>query len=131
MSTEYNYVHDNEILSYCVDIQNNKLEMSTKYYDKEKINIIFTDYIAHRFEYVTYTNIINHIEQTPVEKFIKKNKDMLEDGLRNAFPIFATSIESLQVYLEKNEQRIFEISSTLGLCGFVIAKEILIEVVAI
>ena len=131
MSTEYNYIHDNEILSYCVDVQNNKLEMATKYYDKEKTTIVFTDYIAHRFEYVTYTNIINSIEQTPVEDFFDKNKHLLEDGLRNAFPIFATSIEELRTYLKKNGQNIFEISSSIGLCGFIIAKEILIEVVAI
>ena len=129
MNTEYAYVHDNEILSYHVDVQNRKLEMSTKYYDKERITIIFTDCIAHRFEYVTYTNIINRIDQIPVGDFIEKNNDMLGDGVRNAFPIFAKSVNELLNYLEKNEQKIFEISSTLGLCGFVIAKEITIEVV--
>lgn len=124
---EYAYVHDNEILSYQVDICNKKLQMFTQYYDKEKTTITFTGLIGHRFENVTYQNLIFGISQIAIDYFINENKEILEKGLRFAFPIFAKSCEELRDYLIENEQRVFEISSTIGLYGFVIAKEILID----
>ena len=128
MNTEYSYIHDNEVLSYHVDIHNGKLEMLTKYADKERTMITFVGYIAHRFEYVTYRNIINHITQISIDDFVDRNSAVLEDGVRNAFPIFAKNCEELRDYLKKKEKKIFEISSTLGLSGFVISTDILIEV---
>ena len=128
---EYAYVHDNEILSYHVDIANKKLQISTEYCDKEKTLITFTGFIAHQFENVTYSNIIFGITQVHIDYFIDENKDMLEDGLKRYFPIYAKNCEELRTYLKENEQKVFEISSSLGLCGFVIAKEISIEVTAI
>ena len=128
---EYAYVHDNEILSYYVDICNKTLQISTKYCDKEKTLITFTGFIAHRFENVTYSNIILGITQVHIDYFINENMDMLNDGLRYAFPIFARNCEELRAYLKENEQKVFEISSSSGLSGFVIAKEISIEVTTI
>ena len=129
---EYAYVHDNEILSYHVDICNKQLKISTKYYDKEKTSISFTGLMAHHFEDVTYKNIINTISQISTDCFIDEHKDMLEKSLKRAFPIFAENCEYLKAYLEREEeQKIFKINSTLGLCGFVIAKAISIEVTAV
>jgi len=128
---EYAYVHDNEILSYNVDIFNKTLQISTKYYDKEKTLITFTDFIAHRFENVTYCNLIFGITQVSIDYFIDENRDMLEEGLKHAFPIYAKDCEYLRGYLKEKEQKVFEISSSLGLCGFIIAKDISIEVATI
>jgi len=126
---EYFGVHDNEIHSYHVDIRNRILQMDTQYYDKGKTRIVFTGVRAHRFENVTYCNIINRISQLSIDCFIDENEAFLEDSLRYAFPIYAESISALKAYLEENELKIFDICSNLGLCGFVIAKDIVIEVV--
>ena len=137
---EYAYVHDNEILSYHADIWNKKLQILTEYCDKEKILITFTGVIAHQFENVTYHNIISGITQCNIisgitqirmDYFIDKNKTMLDDRLKYAFPIYVKNCEELKTYLKENEQKVFEIKSSLGLCGFVIAKEISIEVTTI
>ena len=128
---EYAHVHDNEITSYYVDICNKTLKILTKYYDKDKTIITFTGFIAHRFEDVTYCNIIDSIMQITIDCFIDENKDMLEVGLKHAFPICANDCGYLREYLKEKEQKVFEISSSLGLCGFVIAKDILIEVTEI
>ena len=126
---EYANVHDNKILSYNVDIYNKKLQMLTQYYDREKTTITFTGFIAHQFDFVTYSNIIFSITQVSVDYFIDENTDALSEGLRYAFPISAKDCEDLRIYLKKNMQKVFEISSSLGLSGFVIAQEILIEVI--
>ena len=128
MNNEYKYVHDNEILAYHVDICNKILQLSTKYYDKEKTTITFTELLGHRFENVTYCNIISSITQISIDYFIDEEKKILEEGLRNAFPLCLKDSEELRAYLKDNEQKVFSIKSVLGLSGFVIAKEISIEV---
>jgi hypothetical protein len=121
------YVHDNKLISYQVDICNHTLQIFTQYQDTEKTSITFTGLTAHRFEYVTYCNIINGIYQLSIDYFINKNREMLEDSMRFSFPICAKTVEELSSYLKENEQKIFEIESVLGLSGFVIAKEISID----
>ena len=128
VNNEYAYVHDNTILSYNVDVYNMKLEMKTAYYDEEQTDITFTNLIGHRFENVTYSNIINSIKEISIDDFINQNKEMLENGFRYAFPICASDCEELRAHLHENKQRIFIISAVLGLCGFVIAKDISIDV---
>jgi len=130
MNEQYCNVHDNEILSYHVDIINKRLQLLTKYSDTEKTTITFNGLMGHRFENVTYCNIINRITQRSIDDFIDENRDMLEHGLRYAFPVFAENCEDFRTYLKEkeNDQKIFEISSTLGLCGFVIAEEIVFDI---
>lgn len=124
---EYANVHDNEILSYQVDICNKTLQIFTQYYDKEKTSITFTGLRGHRFENVTYMNVISSISQVTIDSFISENRDLLERGLQCAFPIAAKNCEALRAYLEKHKLKVFEIDSVLGLYGFVIASEISIE----
>jgi hypothetical protein len=124
MIKEYGHVHDNEILSYYVDIYNKKLQIFTKYYDTEQTTITFFGLMAHRFENVTYCNIIFDIIQISIDDFINNEKELLEYSIKYAFPICVKDCEELRNYLNKNEQNIFEINSSLGLSGFVIAKEI-------
>jgi len=127
MNNEYENIHDNEILSYFVDISNKILRLSTKYYDKEKTTITFTSLMCHRFENITYSNIIYGITMIPIDEFIDANKEMLEEGLKNAFPMCLKDCEELRGILKEDNQKIFYISSSLGLSGFVIAREICIE----
>ncbi len=125
---EYDGVHDNEIISYQVDLHNKTLQLFTKYQSAEKASILFTEVMAHRFEDVIYCNIINRISQLSIDYFINENRELLEESRKYAFPIYTDNIEALQSRLKEKELKIFQIDSTLGLCGFVIAKEILIEV---
>ena len=120
-------LHDNEILSYQVDIHNQSLRMQTKYYDKETCDIIFIGYIAHQFYNVTYSNVIDSIIQFSSDEYIDKNKEVFESGIKNAFPIFAENCNMLKDYLKKADQKIFEIHSIIGLSGFVIAQNIILK----
>lgn len=43
-------VHDNEMLSYKVDLQNDEITIHTKYDDTEETDIVFTDVFCHMFE---------------------------------------------------------------------------------
>ena len=105
--------------------------MFTKNYDDRLTIITFTEAITHRFNYVTYCNIIFGIEQLSTDYFIDAYREELEVGVHYGFPICAKNCEELKECLNKEVQKIFEISTLLGLVGFVIAKDISIEVTTV
>lgn len=125
---EFSHVHDNQINAYHVDIANKTLTLETIYYDKEKTDIVFTGLMAHSFENVIYCNIILDITQVTIDHYINSNKDQLAQSLRYAFPACFDSVDALKERLQKENYNIYEISSSLGLCGTVIAKDIAINV---
>ena len=124
---EYKYVHDNEILSYEVDVRNETLRLFTKYEDNEETVITFSGWLTHRLEDVGHCNIISDISRLSVDSFIDNNKEMLEEMIRY-LPLDVRGTEDFRKYLQNKEQKVFEITSVVGLSGFVIAKEILIDV---
>lgn len=124
---EYGYIHDNEIVSYEVDIYKKQLQIKTKYYDKEDTIITFEGLLGHHFQNVTYSNVIFNILQVSIDCFIEENKEELEIGMGAAFPIYGKSCETLREYLKERKLKVFIINAVLGLKGFVIAKEIFIK----
>ena len=123
----YSNVHDNEVLSYIVDIQNKVLTMYTKYLN-ENVTISFSGLGGHRFENVTYCNIVFSIEQICIDYFVDQNEAILEEGLKQAFPAAIRSCEELTVYLKRKSLKVFEIKSSLGLSGFIFAEDISVDV---
>jgi hypothetical protein len=123
---DYALVHDNEILSYLVEI-GSRLQLFTNYQDEEKTTITFEGLDGHYFKNVTYSNIIGAIRQVSIDFFINCYRDFLSESIIHAFPICATNLNALCEYLNKKDLKVFEIDAVLGLSGFVIAKEIIIE----
>lgn len=126
MIEEYPYIHDNLIISYQVIISD-RITIYTRYFETEETVITFRGLCAHHFKHVTYENRITNIYQASIDYFVGKYKELLEDGLRCAFPIFALSSDLLCEYLLKEELKVFIIDSSIGLSGFIIAKGINIE----
>lgn len=124
---EYGDIHDYEIISYNVDVYNNKLQIFTEYSEEEKKSITFTGVLAHHFEHVIYRNILFDVTQVTIDCFINTKEKLLEESLRYGFPTWSENIEELRTLLKKEQQKTFKIYSSLGLNGFVIAKEIFIE----
>jgi len=124
---EYTHVHDNEILSYSVDFNNKELRFSTKYYDMESTLIVFNGLLAHRFEYVTSYNVINSIIQVTIDDFIDEYGNQLGDNeFRASFHFNYLDAKDLREKLSEKQHKAFIIDSVSGLCGFVIAREVLI-----
>lgn len=120
------YLHDSVILNYTVDFKEKTLTINTED-DNFKINeVIFRNYLAHSFNNVVIDNIIFDIEEVSIENFIESNKKFLEDNIKYGFPSLHTNegMIGLKNALKDNEYKVFEISSSLGLNGFIIAKEV-------
>ncbi len=127
---QYSSIQDNQVLSYQVDIINRTLHLSTKSADgKNHVDITFSGVLSHRFEDVILSNLLYEISQFTIDYFIATNKEVINESLEYGYPAQKMdNIGALKDFLKKEKYKIFDITSTLGLCGEVIAKEIIIEV---
>lgn len=127
---QYPNIENNQVLSYQVDIINRTLRILTKSADgKNHIEITFTGVLSHRFEDVILSNLLYEISQFTIDYFIAANKEVINESLEYGYPAQKMdNIGALKDFLKKEKYKIFDITSTLGLCGEVIAKEISIEI---
>lgn len=118
-------VHDNIIQSYFVDFKNKTLKMDTCWENKENTTIEFTGLLAHKFENVINSNIIFGLYQTAIQSFIDEEKESLSESWKYAFPSMkARNCNELRKELENEQYKVFYFGSSLGLWGYVIAKDI-------
>ena len=120
-------VHDNTIKAYCVDFEAETLTLKTQYQSRtsgiiENTDVIFKDYLAHDFEYVQKGNMIFDIEEYPLSMFFERERDILEKGKSFCWPVYYKTEKELFDFFQANNYKIFEISSSYGLSGFVFAK---------
>ena len=121
-------VHDAHIREYRLDFQAHTLDMTVGWSNGSSVNVHFAGLLAHHFENVIETNILYDIEEISCSFFLQKREAFLKDKLRFGFPISRNdcrNMEQLEAYLQN--YRFFQIDSSLGLTGFVIAKDIQIE----
>ena len=121
-------VHDNLITSYCVDFEAETLVMKTFYHDHfdkniENTDIIFTGYLTHMFGNETKGSIIFDIEEYPLHLFLERESELLKDNKNYGWPISYKTESELVEFLQTHNYKIFEVASSYGLCGWVLAKE--------
>jgi archaellum component FlaF (FlaF/FlaG flagellin family) len=119
-------MHDNVIKSYCVDLENQKIVINTEYVHNNKTeitDIAFYNVTGHLFLNVTKNSILFDIINLPLEYFVEENKEILKDQENYGFPFDYTNDEELIEILNKNKQKYFEINSSYGLYGGIIAEE--------
>lgn len=121
-------LHDNEIQLYLVKIHERVLCLETVRTSGEKVIVEFTGLMAHNFSHVIATNIILDLIHVTIEYFIKRESEKLSELLRYNFP----SMKSREVYALKNElekegYKVFYLKASLGLNGYVIAKNVSVK----
>ena len=128
-------VHDNIIAAYHVDFENERLVLKTQfYYDgklRENTDVVFTGYFTHLFGNEHKGSVIFDIEEREPIHFYEREHELIEENRRYCWPINYQTPETkaeLLGFLQKNEYKVFEISSSYGLCGWVLAKQM--EIIA-
>lgn len=120
-------VHDNIILSYEVDLENEKIRMRTRSHHPElhgDTDILFSDVLAHSFDTPLQGSIIFDIDDVGLDYFISYNRDLLEKGKGQGWPIMYETDEELETKLIEGEYLYFVITSSYGLSGWVLAKKL-------
>ena len=123
------WVHDNIILSYHVDFENEVLAMKTHYtyYNDSKApentDVIFTGYLTHDFSNAMRRSIIFDIEKYPLDRFLEEARELLEERKNYWWPIKYKNEKELVEYLQANQYKVFSIYASIGLGGYVFAKQ--------
>ncbi|WP_252250315.1 hypothetical protein [Clostridium sp. ZBS13] len=118
-------IHDNEIVSYKVDLKNQKITIHTEDNDLKLIkstDIIFSDVLAHFFENQLNGSVIFDIGEYNINQFVNENSELLEKQKNYCWPIDYNTIEELTEKLLKDKYCYYVISSSYGLSGWVLAK---------
>lgn len=118
-------IHDNEIISYTVDLQKKKITFQTLGGKDNEVSVIieFIDVLAHLFESQLQGSILLDISQFEIGSFVKDNKELLEKQKDSAWPMYYEKREDLLEYILHENYNYYVISASYGLNGWVIAKE--------
>lgn len=116
--------HDNYILRYSANFEANTLCLDTKSASGQIVSLHFSHVIAHWFENIIQDNIILGIDEITINGFLELYQKLLLKTMNYGFPAHCSSLEQLCDYIKQEKIRVFVIDSSLGLCGFVLAKNV-------
>ena len=119
-------VHDNHILSYTVSSVERRIVIQTEYPHRdlhEFTDIIFDEVLAYHFTHDLFGSIIFDVAEVELRFFLKENAAMFEEGWRHGWPRgWNKAKEGIEVYVHGLEMRAFELCSSYGMDGWVLAK---------
>lgn len=118
-------IHDNVILSYEVNLQNDQIVIHTlKEAESKAIDIVFTDVFSHHFEHQLKGSIILALTEWDIPSFINGNAEMLQKGKSYGWPTRYESIDELQKELMEGKYRYISLLSSYGMNGWILAKHV-------
>jgi len=129
MSNKQISVHDNEIRSYKMVLPESTLIFETTY-QNENTTITFLNVLAYSFDGAWNQNIIFDIIPSKIEIFVDwyRNHKETQKPFEYGFPINGiTNADIMMDFLKREEYKYWEIDSSVGLNGFVIAKNFVIS----
>jgi hypothetical protein len=122
-------IHDNLLVSYEVQCERRTITLRTEYRVENKptefTNVVFEGVQGYHFENDAFGNIIFDVDNVPAEEFLKEyGAEISELRRMNGRPTWAADLDSAPKYLRKQGIKPYILSSSLGLSGWVLAKEI-------
>jgi hypothetical protein len=126
-------VHDNLLVSYEVQCDARTILLRTEHRVKneptEFVNVMFNGVEGYRFENDAFGNIVFDIETVALDQFLKEHSQEISESYRMAGAPgpWAANLETASGYLLEQGIRAFILSSSYGLSGWVLAREISIS----
>ena len=118
-------IHDNRVVSYEVDGERRRIIMHTRFEDREPVehtDLVFDGVLAYHLENDNFGNILFGVEEVPVPQLVASNRSLFEEGAAYAWPgPWNTSPEAALQHFQSAGAKAFEISSSYGLAGWVVA----------
>jgi len=122
-------VHDNLLVSYEVQCEGRTITLRTEYRQSDKptefTNVIFEGVQGYSFQNDAFGNIIFDLESISVDALLAQfGAEIAESHRMGGSPgPWAASLDSAKMYLSEREIRGFLLSSSYGLSGWILAKE--------
>ena len=119
-------IHDNHLVAYTVLAKEKRIIIQTEFRDREpheSTDVIFDDVVAYHFENDLFGTIIFDIEEVDLAALLKEHAAMFEEGWRYGWPRgWQKEKEEIEAFARRLEMRAFELSSSYGMSGWVIAR---------
>lgn len=119
-----NKVHDSKILSYQINFETLKIEMTIDTETGQQAKIVFHDICIYYFKDQLPGSILLDLVEEDINQFAHENKKVLETGKDYYWPIDYNQEEELIHYLQNNDYRYYKIQSSYGLNGWVLSKSV-------
>ncbi len=122
-------IHDNLLISYEVHCEKKTITLRTEYRVENKplefTNVVFGGVQGYHFENDAFGNVIFDVSNVPVEQFLTEYGAEISVSYRmNGSPAWAADPALAPECLREQGIKPFVLSSSLGLSGWVLAKEI-------
>lgn len=93
--------------------------------DIKRASVVFTEVEGYFFEHDLGGNILYSISEEPLEAFLSQNAERFEQEKKWGWPLFwRGSIGQTLEHLSGKQAKCFEISSSYGLSGWVLASKV-------
>jgi hypothetical protein len=122
-------LHDRSIVGYEVDASARRLTLRTASHPNTPatpiVRVLFVEVEAYSLVHDAFGNI----DEVPAADILKEHRAHFEAGFREAgWPRFwGGSFEKAQRHLLENGTRGFELCASIGMSGWVLSKEMVIE----
>jgi hypothetical protein len=125
-------IHDHSLLEYRVDLTNRKItfvtlpESARTQPNSPPVLTIFEGREGHHFDSVSSGVIFLDIEEVPLSEFLKDHELEFDEGSKSvgAPPWWGGSIEKAVAYFVGRNVHAFEINSSYGFSGWVLATHV-------
>ena len=125
-------IHDHSLLEYRVDLVNRRItfvtlpEEARSQPNTKPLLTAFEGREGHHFDRVSSGVILLDIEEVPLSDFLKDHEGELDEGSKSvdAPPWWGGSLEKAHAYLVGRNVRAFEINSSYGFSGWVLATQV-------
>lgn len=119
--------HCVRVLGYAVDYEACELRITTDQQGKRLV-LRFEELLAHHFDHTGRRNVIYDVSAISPDAFITAERRQLTRTLRYGFPLGeGKDTEALRAYLSAHSYSVYQIRASVGMCGYVIAKRLVIE----
>lgn len=121
-------VHDNHLFAYEVDSRSQRIILRTEYaYGEEpfeRTDVIFEGVIDHYFRNTILPSIVFDVEEADTQLLIARDKAVIDMGHKiGGWPSFwKNTVDEMVAAISEVGCRIYEISSSYGLDGWVVAR---------
>jgi hypothetical protein len=122
--------HDYHLIGYSVDGLHSSVTFNVLWpYDNDidvkSANIIFTGVEAYLLKHDLGGNILYAVEEWPLKDFLITSKSFFDKEKKWGWPLFwKGSIEETLKYLNENQLKCFEISTSYGLQGWIVCVSV-------
>jgi hypothetical protein len=122
-------IHDNLIVSYEVRCEDRVITLRTRFREEgkpaEHTNVVFNGVQCYHFENDAFGNIIFDVSEIPIKQFLTEHSLEVSELYRmTGSPAWAVDLSSVPDRVLELGIKVFTLSSSRGLSGWVVAREI-------